>query len=265
MPKITAEPATTRGDARDAALTRILGGAAGGAVLVGAAVMLVTLVASPGSWLAGYVSETGTAGLRFAVAYRTGLILLAAGVALLGLALRPAPRPVAALLGVAAFLAAVSGVVPCTNQCPLPPFEPTTLSDVVHTAASIIGMVMLAGVMAMIGFSSLLRSPALTRALSFFAPAVVAFFRPASRRLSAVGATLMVPLGAALGLTMLFAGRGPVGAILERLALTVAVSWLIGMSLLTILRSSVKVESWSRSIPPHSKTGSRSSNDASPS
>ncbi len=183
--------------------------------------MLVALVASPGSWLLGYVSEAGTAGRPFAVAYRCGLVLLAAGVALLGLALRPAPQPVAALLGAAAFLAAVSGVVPCTNQCPLPPFEPTTVSDVVHTAASIAGMAVLAGVMAMIAFSS--------------------FFRLAARRLSAVATLILVPLSATLGLVMLLVGRGSAGAVVERLALTVAVAWLIGMCNLTILRSSVKV------------------------
>lgn len=200
---------------------RALGAAAGAAVLAGSVTMLVALVASPGSWLLGYVSEAGTAGRPFAVAYRCGLVLLAAGVALLGLALRPAPQPVAALLGAAAFLAAVSGVVPCTNQCPLPPFEPTTVSDVVHTAASIAGMAVLAGVMAMIAFSS--------------------FFRLAARRLSAVATLILVPLSATLGLVMLLVGRGSAGAVVERLALTVAVAWLIGMCNLTILRSSVKV------------------------
>jgi hypothetical protein len=225
--------------------SRTVGAAAGIAVLVGSVIMLVALVAAPGSWLQGYVSEAGTTGRPFAVAYRSGLVLLAAGVALLGLALRPASRPVAALLGVAAFLASVSGVVPCTDQCPLPPFEPTTVSDVVHTAASIVGMAGLAGVMVMIAFSS--------------------FFRPAARRLSASFALLIVPLGGTLGLAMLLTGRGPVSAVVERLALAVAVGWLIGMCLLTTLRSSVKVEPWHPTDPARWKIASRSSSDVSPS
>ncbi|WP_051167642.1 DUF998 domain-containing protein [Actinoplanes sp. N902-109] len=248
--------------------TRRPGGAAGLAalaglaVLAGASTMLVTLVAAPGSWLLGYVSEAGTAGRPLAVAYRSGLVLLAAGVALLGLALRPTSRPVAALLGVAAFLASVSGVVPCTNQCPLPPFEPTTVSDVVHTVASIIGMVVLAGVMAIVAFSSLLRPSTSAR----FRPDL---FRPAERRLSAVAVLVTVPLGATLGLAMLLIGRGPVSAIVERLALFVAVSWLVGMAHLTLLRSSVKIEPWKERNPSHSpdrsKTESPSWSDVSPS
>ena len=203
----------------------------------GAVIMLVSLVAAPGSWLQGYVSEAGTAGQPFAVSYRWGLVLLALGVALLGLAFRLLPpsasargapagrrlpglgsvpsasgRLVGLLLGVAAVLAGTSGVVPCSNQCPLPPFEPTTGADVVHTAASIVGMVVLAGAM-------------LAAALSGLDPAV--------RRLAAVAVLLTVPLGGALGLTMLLVGRGTLGAVLERLLLIVAISWLIGTSVTT--------------------------------
>jgi len=201
---------------------RLLGATAAIAVAAGALIMLVALVDAPGSWLRGYVSEAGTTSSPLASAYRWGLLLLAAGVALLGLALRPASRLVFALLGSAAVMAATSGTVPCTDRCPLPPFEPTTVGDVVHTAASIAGMVALAGAMAAI---------TLTPAL-----------RPATRRLAAVATALTVPLGGALGMIMLFVGRGPVGAGLERIMLVVVVSWLCGTGLLTFLRHSVKVE-----------------------
>jgi hypothetical protein len=212
--------------------TRRFAAGAGFAVLTGAIVMLVALVAAPGSWLRGYVSEAGTAGQPFAVAYRWGLMVLALGVALLGAAFAAHPRStrsaplrssfvIAVLLGLAALLAGASGVVPCSNQCPLPPFEPTTVADVVHTGASIVGIVLLA--LAMLA-------------------ACVADLRPALRRLSAVAAGLAVPLGIALGLTMMLAGRGTLGAALERMLLVVSVSWLIGTSLLTVLRNSVKVE-----------------------
>jgi Protein of unknown function (DUF998) len=200
---------------------RALSAAAVLAVVVGALIMLVALVTAPGSWLQGYVSEAGTSVSPLATAYRWGLVLLAAGVALLGLALRPASRLLLALLSSAGVLAATSGVVPCTDQCPLPPFERTTVSDVVHTAASIVGMAVLAGAMLTVALT-----PLFTRVM---------------RRLALIATVLTVPLGGALGLTMLFVGRGLTGAILERILLIVAVSWLSGTALLTLLRSSVKV------------------------
>jgi hypothetical protein len=190
--------------------------AAGLAVLAGALIMLVALIAVPGPWFAGYVSEAGTAGRPFAVAYRCGLILLAVGVGLLAAALRRISA-VVALLGVAAVLAATSGAVPCSSGCPLPPFEPTTVADVVHAAASIAGMVSLAAAMVAVVAARMLR--------------------PATRRLAACSAALTVPLGGYLGLTMLFVGRGGLSALLERLLLVVAVSWLIGTAILTILPS----------------------------
>jgi hypothetical protein len=42
-----------------------------------------------------------------------------------------------------------------------------------------------------------------------------------------------VPLGAALGATMLFVGRSDFGAVVERLVLIVAVSWLVGSGLVS--------------------------------
>jgi len=183
---------------------------AGAAVLVGALTMLAGLVAVPGPWTAGYVSEAGTTGMPLAVAYRWGLGGLALGVALLGRALSRDSRPVAVLLGAAATLAACSGAVPCTGGCPLPPYEPTTVADVTHTAASVLGMVLLAGAIALVALS--------------------ASFDAVSRRLAAAALVFIVPLGGTLGLIMLFVGRGALGAALERVLLVVTVSWLIGAS-----------------------------------
>jgi hypothetical protein len=64
--------------------------------------------------------------------------------------------------------------------------------------------------------------------------------RPAIRRLTAAALMLTVPLGAALGLMMLFAGRGTISALLERILLVVAVSWLVGTALLTTFNGDVK-------------------------
>jgi hypothetical protein len=132
---------------------------------------------------------------------------------LAGIRARPvvwSARLAAVLLAASAVLAGTSGAVPCSNQCPLPPFEPTTAADVIHTAASIAGMALLAAAMA--------------------AVALAGGLRPALRRLAVVALTATVPLGGALGLIMLFVGRGPTGAILERILLVVAVSWLVGTS-----------------------------------
>jgi hypothetical protein len=221
---------------------RLFAAGAGLAVLAGALIMLVALVAVPGSWLAGYVSEAGTPGQPSALAYRCGLILLALGVGLLALALRRLAL-VALLLAIAAGFCATSGAVACTPGCPLPPYEPTTVTDVVHTSASIAGL--------------------FTLAVAMVAVALTKVLRPAIRRLSVCATALVVPLGGSLGLTMLLVGRSALGASLERILLVVAVSWLIGTCLLTILRNSVKVESCQMTLP--SASASPRSSSSSPS
>jgi hypothetical protein len=184
-------------------------------VTAGAGVMLFALVAGPEPWWRGYVSEAGTAGRPYAMVYRLGLVLLALGVALLGRAL-PRAGP---LLLVAALLAGTSSVVPCSNRCPLPPYEPTTPADLVHTGTSILGMAVLAAAMVVTWSAKV---------------------RLATRRLAAAALTLTLPLSAALGLMMLFAGRGTTSALLERILLVVAVSWLVGTALLTTFNSDLK-------------------------
>ncbi len=206
--------------------TSLYAATAGPAVGTGAVIMLSALIGAPGSWLTGYVSEAGTASQPYAAAYRAGLLLLALGVGLLGAAFAEQPhiragfprRPgalVATLLAASGLMAATSGVVSCSDRCPLPPFEPTTVADVVHTAAGIAGIALLAVAMLVVA---------------------VLDPRPVLRRLAVAGAAGTVPLGVALGLTMLFAGRGPLGAVLERVLLVLAVSWLVGTSVGTVLQ-----------------------------
>jgi hypothetical protein len=202
------------------------------AVPAGALVMLGALLAAPGSWLTGYVSEVAAPGMPSAGPYRAGFAVISAGVALLALALhgppppaapfsqsawfarglRLAPRLIVALLGVAAVLSAISTAVTCSPGCPLPPYEPTTARDLIHGGASVVGLVLLAVVMMLV--------------------AVTTGHRTAQRRLAAVSAVVIVPLGATLALSMLFAGRTATGALLERLILAVAVAWLTGAALL---------------------------------
>jgi hypothetical protein len=59
---------------------------------------------------------------------------------------------------------------------------------------------------------------------------------PVVRRMAGVAAALTVPLGAVQGMTMLVAGRVPLGAALERILLVVAVSWLVGTSAAVVFR-----------------------------
>ncbi len=193
------------------------GAAAAAALLVpvGAVIMLVGLVAAPGSWLTGYVSEAAVAGLPFAAAYRAGFVAVGIGVALLAVALGPVVRWAGPVLGVAAVLAMTSAAVPCSAGCPLPPYEPTTAADLVHGSASVLGLIVLAGAMALV---------VITRAAGIV-----------QRRLAAVSVGTIVPVGAALALTMLIVGRGTLGAWLERIALVIAISWLTGAALTAAL------------------------------
>ncbi|GAA1643320.1 DUF998 domain-containing protein [Actinoplanes couchii] len=221
---------------------RLTAVAAALAVAGGAGTMMFTLAAGPEPWWYGYVSEAGTDEQPYAIPYRWGLVTLALGVALLGVARSALPgrsvqpagvrarlagllagtprfrgrladgRVTVWALAVAAVLAAVSGAVPCSHECPLPPYEPTTLADVVHAGASVVGMVVLAGAMAAMWFTATDR---------------------AVRWLSGVAVLTMVPLGAALAVIMLAVGRATTGAVVERLVLLIAVVWLIGTALFT--------------------------------
>jgi hypothetical protein len=109
-------------------------------------------------------------------------------------------------------LAATSGLVACSDTCPLPPYEPSTAADIVHASASVVGMIVLAGAMAVVRFAD---------------P------RPVMKGLAGIALVVIVPLGAALGATMLFVGRSDFGAVVERLVLIVAVSWLVGSGLVS--------------------------------
>ncbi len=190
-------------------------------MLCGAVLALVALLERPGPWWSGYVSEAGVSGLPWAWAYRGGLVLIGAGVGLLGWSFT---GPVALLLGVSAVLAATSGAVPCSAHCPLPPYEPATLFDVVHAAAGVLGMIVLTAAMAVIAWTA--RSAAL-RGLAWF------------------GVAVMVPVGGVLGLVMLFVGRSTAGADLERVLLVVAILWLIAAAIVRTSAVGISADSTS--------------------
>ncbi|MFG1651190.1 DUF998 domain-containing protein [Micromonospora sp. NPDC049275] len=184
---------------------RVAGSAAAGCAVAGAVAVTVAVVAGPGPGLTGYVSEAGIAGSAHAVAYRIGVLALAGALLLIAAALPPGVRVAPALLATGAVLTAVSGAVTCSAGCPLPPFERTTVADLVHGGASIAATA--AVVLAMVAL-----------AVSGPAGAMV-------RRLAAGTATLALPLCATVGVAMLVVGRGALVGVVERLVLGLAVLW----------------------------------------
>ncbi|WP_422738815.1 DUF998 domain-containing protein [Micromonospora sp. WMMD729] len=191
--------------ARGDVARRVAASAAAGCAVAGAVAVTVAVVAGPGPGFTGYVSEAGIAGSAHAVTYRIGVLALAAALLLIAAALPTGVRVAPALLATGAVLTTVSGAVTCSAGCPLPPFEATTVADLVHGGASIAATA--AVVLAMV-------------ALAVSGPA-----GPVVRRLAAGTAALALPLCATIGLAMLVVGRGSLVGVAERLVLGLAVLW----------------------------------------
>ncbi|GAB3801507.1 DUF998 domain-containing protein [Micromonospora zhanjiangensis] len=180
--------------------------AAGAAVCAtaGAAAVVLAVVAGPSPGLSGYVSEAGVTASRYATTYRLGVFGLAAGLALLAVALPAALRYAVGLLGASAAGTVLSGVVTCSDGCPLPPFERAGVADLVHGGASVAAV-----------------------AGCVFAMLVVTWSAPpgAIRRWSGTALAVALPLSGAVGLAMLAVGRGTVTGLLERLLLADVLAW----------------------------------------
>ncbi|QOC93037.1 DUF998 domain-containing protein [Micromonospora craniellae] len=208
-------------------------------VLTGTALVVLAVVAGPGPGLTGYVSEAGVAESEYAWPYRIGVFSLATALFLLALALRAESRSpgltrveqpgvatvqrlaghrgVALLRQVASLGGAVvllvvgglttllSGAVTCSAGCPLPPFEPATVADLVHGGASVAATA--AVVFAMIAVAL---APQVDQRL---------------RRPATIAAMVALPLAVSVAAAMLFVGRGSLVGVLERLVLAVIVVW----------------------------------------
>ncbi|HEY2950770.1 MAG TPA: DUF998 domain-containing protein [Micromonosporaceae bacterium] len=184
---------------------------AGAVCLAGGGATVTTAVATtPGLGLTDYVSEAGVRSAPHASAYRFGIFVLAAALALIAMALLPAARLAAAALAGAAALTATSGSVTCSTGCPLPPFEHATGADLLHGGASIVAVAVC--VLAMLPLAGGAGPAALTR------PARVAL-------------ALAGPLSVAVGLAMLVAGHGAATGVLERALLLVIAAWLFALGL----------------------------------
>jgi hypothetical protein len=188
------------------AVSRSAAGLAAAATTIGGGAVIVALGVLPHPWSQGYVSEGGVATSPRAWLYVLGIISLAAGLALLGLALRRFAPFVCGLLLTAGAFGSLSGVVSCTPGCPLPPYEQSTPTDVVHAGASVAAVGL--AVLAMLCVAYYATHSAL---------------RGAARVVFAVSAPLMVLL--AVGL--LAVGRGMFTSVLERVALATVLVWML--------------------------------------
>ncbi|MFI7022505.1 DUF998 domain-containing protein [Micromonospora sp. NPDC049900] len=232
-----AEPSTAYRRASGRAGRAAAGAALG--VVTGTTLVVLAVVAGPGPGLTGYVSEAGVAESDYAWTYRIGVFCLATALLLLAVALRGEVRSpdsaraehpalalvrrlaghrgaavlrqvatlpgAVALLGAGALCTLLSGAVTCSAGCPLPPFEPAGVADLVHGGASI----------------------AATAAV-VFAMIAIALAPQADRRLrgpATIAAAVALPLAGAVGLAMLLVGRGSLVGVLERLLLAVTVVW----------------------------------------
>ena len=172
-----------------------------GVGLIGAAV-----VATRRLWFGGYVSEAGIAAEPNAALYQAGMVSVAVGLVLAALAVAPMVPAAGWLLVLSGAFAGVSGAVPCSAGCPLPPYEATTMADLVHAVASVLA----------VGASTL--------AMGAVAHGCEADDR--WRRLSriafwATGALVALAAAAMLGL-----GRGYATGLLERVILVGSCAWV---------------------------------------
>jgi Protein of unknown function (DUF998) len=164
-----------------------------------------------GPGIAGYVSESGVAGAPHALAYRLTLLLLAVAAGAAALGLRPVAGPAALALGLAVPCLLVSGSVQCSAGCPLPPYERPTAGDLLHAGASIAAVGLCA--LAMLA-AALWSTDRLVRAGARWAVAV------------------MTPIGAAMVVGLVFAGRTPFTGAVERVCLIGCLAWVAGTSAL---------------------------------
>jgi hypothetical protein len=197
---------------RWAALAGALTGLAGGVL------MTVGVSALPHPWISGYVSEAGAPDARLAAIYRTGVLLLALTLILIGTAAGWSERVrlgtvglggaglVGVCLVVAGGVALVSSRVSCTAGCPLPPYAHTTAQDLLHAGSS----------MAAIGLTT----------LAMLITALASTHRTRAR-IARVSFAISAPLLAALAIALLAIGRSTATAVLERAALLAVLGWVV--------------------------------------
>jgi hypothetical protein len=190
-------------------IDRALAAAAGVFAIAGGATFAVAVLATQGLHYAGYVSEAGVVGEPYSVAYRLGIVGLGAALLSLAGAVRWLLPWAALSLTVSALLAFTSGAVPCSEGCPLPPFETPTTADLVHGATSVIGV-----------------------GLCGLAVLLLAVFGPVGgvRRVSRLASAPIVALGLVNAYGIVFVGRGELTGLAERTLLVLIVGWCLAVA-----------------------------------
>jgi hypothetical protein len=196
-------------------------------------------VAVGGTGLANYVSESGVPGSGHSVLYRASVLAVAACAALtatLGL-----PRLTAIVLAAAAPMIGLSAAVTCTEGCPLPPYEESTPSDLIHAAGSIAGVGLCALAMATLAFAPAGRGLAprnihLSPRSSRLSPPSSRFSAPGSGRMrsaSLIAVAVGWPLLLATAVGIAVVGRSAYTGSVERLSLAVCLVWLVTVAALS--------------------------------
>ncbi|MDO9397036.1 MAG: DUF998 domain-containing protein [Herbiconiux sp.] len=165
-----------------------------------------------------YVSELGAAGEPNAEQFRWGMTMVAVAAAVVAAcAPRLSPRvrwlavlPPAGVLAGAALAFGIASQVTCTTGCPLPVGDAFTWQDLVHTVCAVIGFAGAAFVMLQLAVDA--RHRRLAR-FSLF---------------SAVAVAVIAGVG---GLLSLLRFGTHVGGVLELVATTIALLWLVGVAL----------------------------------
>jgi hypothetical membrane protein len=192
--------------------SRRLTGAAAVATSASAVLLTVAALRTPGFGWSGYLSALGVPGEALRGAYTAAIVGAAIGVGLLAAALRALRTP-ATLLAVAALCLLGSAAVPCTAGCPLPiadgfPWDGVVgWTDTGHAAVSAGAFVAVAVAMAVLASGCADR---MVRRMSVVAAPVL-------------GADVVVQAGWAV----LIRSHGPVTGTTERLAVAVALLWVI--------------------------------------
>jgi hypothetical protein len=216
------------------ARVRIWAGLAAVATGIGAVLVVAAVLGTRRLWFGGYISEAGVASSGHASLYRAGILGLALGQLLLGLALLVRVRPVwvGGLLVAAGLFGGGSAAVPCSAGCPLPPHETPTAMDLVHAGVSIAAV---AAVSLAILALALLTDPAAMARWAALGDRWTSWLPVTPSGLaglvgpSRLAALIVVPMVAADGLAILVLGRGHVTGLLERGVLVGATAWTLVM------------------------------------
>jgi hypothetical membrane protein len=161
-----------------------------------------------------YVSELGARGMPSAVPFAVALILIAVGSVLIAAAGRhPTVRfpglgrwSIAATLALSSVFFVVASQVSCTAGCPVPLTAGSSLQDLVHTVAAVLGFV--AGCAAMLQVGLVRRRDAMTR-------------------ISAAACVAVAAVTITGGMLSIFRTASDVGGVLEFVGTTIAVVWLV--------------------------------------